>query len=68
MATWKRLKRHTSGTLIDVNMDHVVDIEREHGGKYTMLTFDFTTAEKLYKINVKETPDEIHTLSPLPSR
>jgi hypothetical protein len=63
MATWKRLTRQTSGRPIDVNMDHVVDIESEQGANYTAITFDFAVGNIPYKIGVKETPDEIHRSS-----
>jgi hypothetical protein len=56
MATWKRLTKESSGTTVDVNMEHVVEIEREAGRIYSLLTFDFTRAA----LSVKETPDEIH--------
>jgi hypothetical protein len=56
MATWKRLTKESSGTTVDVNMEHVVEIEREAGRTYSLLTFDFTRAA----LSVKETPDEIH--------
>ena len=54
MATWKRLTRDTSETPIDVNMEHVVEIER--AVTYSVLTFNFPRSALL----VKETPDEIH--------
>jgi len=54
MATWKRLTRDTSETPIDVNMEHVVEIER--AVTYSVLTFNFSRSALL----VKETPDEIH--------
>jgi hypothetical protein len=55
MATWKRLTKE-SGTPIDVNMEHVVEIEREAGRTYSVLIFDFARSS----LSVKETPDEIH--------
>ena len=65
MATWKRLTRQTTGRPIDVNMDHVVDVESEQGAIYTALTFDFAVGNSPYKIAVKETPDEIQRSSSL---
>jgi hypothetical protein len=66
MATWKRLTRDISNPVkIDVNMDVVATMEREENRNYTTLTFVFAPGDHL---SVRETPDEIHTLSPLPSR
>ena len=62
MSTWKRLTRDNSETLIDVNMDHVVDIERQQGRSYSTLTFNFTKEKHLHTLSVKETPVEIHQL------
>jgi hypothetical protein len=43
----------------------VATMEREENRNYTTLTFVFAPGDHL---SVRETPDEIHTLSPLPSR
>jgi hypothetical protein len=60
MATWKRLTRDSSGTPIDVNLEHVVQIEREAGWAYSVLTFEFPADFPGASLSVKETPDEIH--------
>ena len=70
MATWKRLTQGDLNTpaKIDVNMDTVATMMRERNRDYTILTFVFARGDQQYALNVKETPEEIHTLPPLPSR
>jgi hypothetical protein len=64
MATWKRLTQdvHTGSSKIDVNMDNVATIVREEGRNYSRLNFN-----DAYSIMVKESPDDILALKPLPS-
>jgi hypothetical protein len=67
MATWKRLTQNLSTPVkIDVNMDAVATMERNED--YTIVTFAFARGDHQYALNVKETPEEIRTLPPLPSR
>jgi hypothetical protein len=68
MATWKRLTGDAPEGPLDINMEKVALIEREKGRSYTMLIFDFTREDGIYTMTVKETPDEIHRLAPLPER
>jgi hypothetical protein len=71
MPTWKRLTQDLSIPVeIDVNMDAVATMVREGSRNYTRLVFIFASGEKqaVHAIHVKETPDEIHTLPPRPSR
>jgi hypothetical protein len=66
-ATWKRLTQNLSTPVkIDVNMDAVATMERNED--YTIVTFVFARGDHQYALNVKKTPEEIHTLPPLPSR
>lgn len=64
MATWKRLTR-TTGTAekIDVNMDAVVHMQwlKDH----TLMHFAVPAGEFVHTVTVTETPDQIHTTSPL---
>jgi hypothetical protein len=71
MPTWKRLIQNLSIPVeIDVNMDTVAMMVRAADRNYTKLTFIFASAENryAYSIDVKETPDEIHRMAPLPER
>jgi hypothetical protein len=68
MATWKRLTRDAPEGTIDVNMEKVALIEREKNRSYTLLIFNFAREDSLYTMTLKETPDEIHRLAPLPER
>jgi hypothetical protein len=72
MSMWKRLTQDVSSSAvkIDVNMDNVATIVRDGGRNYTRLTFIFAVGDNHngYNIMVKESPDEILALSPLPSK
>jgi hypothetical protein len=49
-------------------MEKVALIEREKNRSYTLLIFNFAREDSLYTMTLKETPDEIHRLAPLPER
>jgi hypothetical protein len=68
MATWKRLHRTgDDNNVVDVNLDNVLHMHQY--GEYTILHFAASSGaadnRRLYTLNVKETPDQIHGMGTL---
>jgi hypothetical protein len=64
MATWKRLTRSTGpAEPIDVNMDAVAFMQGHTD--HTKIYFAVSDGERLRGVNVKETPDQIHLITPM---
>jgi hypothetical protein len=65
MANWKRLTKDNTDVQIDVNLDHVIYMSREHERTSLFFAGGPTETGKTRYIDVKETPDEIHMARPL---
>jgi hypothetical protein len=65
MAAWKRLTRHKTNNMVDVNLDQVIYISLDDG--HTTIFFNGDRGQTTY-VEVTETPDEIHNKAVLRSK
>jgi hypothetical protein len=70
MPIWKRLTlTDPLARKVDVNLEAVAYMRRDASSTddYTTIVFTAAQADRLVVLNVKETPEVIHALPPLPA-